>query len=141
ASRTARLPHGPYALDALLGIVATDLHLYGPVATVKEAAHLVEERLSVEVHVDPAAVGPDPVARAAEEPVERQPGLFPEDVPKGDVDRSECVAGQAARAEGVELPPAARPDPLNVPRVLTADERRQISVHQLPDGRAPEPAA
>jgi hypothetical protein len=128
-----------HALHVLLRVVAADLHLHGPVAAVEEPPHLVEERLTVEVHVDAAAVGADPVAGAAEQTVEGHAGVLRQDVPEGDVHRRDGVAREPARAERVELPPAAVPHALHVPGVLPVNQRGQVRVDELADRGSAEP--
>ena len=56
-------PNRAHALHVLFRVVPPNLHLHGAIAAVEEAAHLVEERLALEVHVDAAAVRADLVAR------------------------------------------------------------------------------
>jgi hypothetical protein len=88
------------------------------------------------MRVDPAAVGADAIAGAPEQAVERQADALGEDVPQRDVDRGEGIAGQTARAERMEFPPAPAPDALHVPGILAEDEGGEVGVHELPDRAA-----
>ena len=97
-----------------------------------------EQRVLVEEQVDPAAVGGNGVATAAEQPVERHARLLAREVPQRRVHRGERELREPGAAPA-QLPAERLPVPADRERVLAREHAGAVVVDERDDRRASDP--
>ena len=106
------------------------LHLDCTEAAFQKAPRLIPERVEGEVEIDTAGVGRHLAPVPAEKAPQRLAAPPPLEVPQGDVERGDGERGHAAAPAEVRMPPHPVPQPVDIPGVVTSEQRGEVVLDQ-----------